>query len=158
MSTAEIFQKIFFEAIFFNDLFSWISKMYSSIEYFSQNLQLNSSFLKDTKTTGVLFILYITVHVAFLFHCTCTCICWAVIILEIITIKYNTQDSARIQTILPEDKKFMCRWYSCAAYSLELQEWSENGSDKKHKNIVRCSLLLQPRAYQKSTTLILMIC
>ena len=41
---------------------------YIAIAYFSQNLQLYFSFQKDTKTTGVLFLLSITVqlHVVFL--------------------------------------------------------------------------------------------
>ena len=39
-------------------------------------------------------------------------------------------------------QKFMCRWSSCTAYSMELQEY-----------IVSCSLLSEPCAYQKSIML-----
>ena len=96
VSTVENFQKLFFEAIFFNDLFSWISKCivwYTSIEFCSQHSKFNFRFHKETKTTGMLFLLSITVHVVFFI--SFYCICWAVISIKIIK-KIQHTDSAKI--------------------------------------------------------------
>ena len=85
---------------------------YTSIEYFPQHWKFNFCFLKNTKTTVVLFVLSITEHVVVFVSLYCNC--WAVIILKYIT-KIQHTDSAKIQIILPEDKKYMCQWFSCTA-------------------------------------------
>ena len=115
---------------------------YSSIEYFSQYSKFNFCFQKDTKTTVVLFILSITVHVVVFISFYCNC--WAVIILKYIT-KIQHTDSAKIQIILSDDKKCMSMIFLHSNIPWSYKSEQRIGCDKKHRNFVRCSLLSESR-------------
>ena len=96
---------------------------YTAIESFSQNLQFNFSFQKDTKTTGVLFLLSITVQLHVVFFIS-------------LYIKYNTRFSKDPNNL--------------TGFLAQHIPWNYRsnqriGCNKKHKNIVRCSLSCNTR-------------